>query len=153
MLFRSLLHHDLREMRPARHPAAARFRLFDRDVEAQLAQPDGQPLVAFAARGLQLQHPFAERAEPVRAQEIAQQVCRMIVQVRGKLDAANEFDARPCRGVARLVITGKSIVIGDPEAVHTGPHSFSDQLFGRTTAVGFIGVGVQIDHGNPSVPV
>ena len=48
----ALLHHDLGEVRAPGHAAAARFGLFQRDVEAQFLQAGDQAHVAVAPRRL-----------------------------------------------------------------------------------------------------
>ncbi len=147
-------------MGPARHAAPARLGFLKRDVETQFLQAGHQPRIPVAARRLLVQHPRAEIVEAVIfqavvVQEVAQQVHRMSVQFGGEFDSANQFHSGLRGGSARLIVAFESIVVRDAERSHAGANRLLNQLTGRTGAVGFVSVRVQIDQRkpDPNVPV
>ena len=93
----ALLHHQLREMRAARHAAAARLGFFQRDIETQFLQPGSQPDVPVTPRGLQFQNPGTEFRQASFIEEISEQMHGLPVEFGGELDAADRIDAG-CRG-------------------------------------------------------
>ena len=80
-------------MRAPGHAAAARLGLGERDVEAEFLQTGDQAHVAVAARRLLAGDPVAELVQILFAEEISQQVDGVAVQLGGKLDAADQFEA------------------------------------------------------------
>ena len=65
---------------------------------------------------------------------------------RGKLDTADQFQARFGGRRQRLVVSLESIVIRYAEDGHPGAMGFRHQLRGRASAVGFVSVRVEIDQ-------
>ena len=62
------------------------------------------------------------------AEKISQQVDRVAVQLGGKLDAADQFEAG-CGGQRnRLIVALERVVIGDAESGHAGANGFADQV-------------------------
>ena len=141
---------QLREMRTSRHPPAARLYFVERNIQAEIPEPSHQPHIAVAARCLQIADPFSKNVEAVRVeewvQEIAQQVHRMTVQLSRELDSAHQFQSRLSRQGQSLVISGKRIVVGDPQGADPGAPRLVHQLRRRIGSVGRRGVRVQINH-------
>ncbi len=71
---------------------------------------------------------------------------RVTVQLGGKFDAADQFDTRLGGRRQRLVVPLERIVIGDAERGYPGANCLRHQLRGRTSAVGFVSVRVEIDQ-------
>ena len=142
----ALLDQDLGEVRAARHAAAARLGLCERDIEAELLQAGDQAHVAVAARRLLAGDPMAELVQILVAEEISQQVGGVAVQLGGKFDAADQFEARLGGHRQRLVVSLEGIVVRDAERGYAGANRLRHQLRGRTSAVGFVSVRVEIDQ-------
>ena len=142
----ALLDQDLGEVRASGHAAAARLGLCERDVEAELLKAGDQAHVAVSARRLLAGDPIAELVQIFVAEEISQQVRGVAVQLGGKFDAADQFEARLGGHRQRLIVALERIVIRDAERGHPGANRFRHQLRGRTGAVGFVSVRVEIDQ-------
>ena len=71
----------------------------------------------------------------------------MAVQLGGKLDAANQFEAGFGRHRNRLIVSFEGVVVGDAEDRYPGAKGFRHKLRGRTAAVRFVSVRVEIDQG------
>ena len=65
---------------------------------------------------------------------------------RGDLDAAHQIQSRGARQRLRAIVTGKGIVIRDPQRFETHRHRLVDKLRRRSGPVRFVGVGVQVDQ-------
>ena len=70
----------------------------------------------------------------------------MAMQLGGKFDAADQFEARLGGRRQRLVVSLEGIVVRDAERGYAGANRLRDQLRGRTGAVGFVSVRVEIDQ-------
>ena len=64
------------------------------------------------------------------------------MQLRGKLNAANQFDSGIARRGPGQIVSGKGIVVGNSQNFHASAESFVYKLLRRRGAVGFIGVGM-----------
>ena len=70
----------------------------------------------------------------------------MAVQLGGKLDAADQLEAGFGGQRHRLIVAFEGVVVGDAEDGDPGAKGFCYQLRGRTSAVGFVSVRVEIDQ-------
>src|SRR5262249_51891360 len=103
----------------------------------------------------QIQDPLAKIRKTAGFEKVSQQMDRMAVELGGQLDSTNQVEARRLRGAGRLVVAPKRVMVGDSEDPHAAAHRLLNQLGGRTGAVRFIRMRVQIDQSesDPSFPV
>ena len=64
----------------------------------------------------------------------------MAVQLGGKLDAADQFEARFGGQRYGLIVAFQGVVVGDAEGRYPGAKGFRHELRRRTTAVRFVSV-------------
>ena len=70
----------------------------------------------------------------------------MSVQFSGKLDPADQVEALVGGYRQRLIVPLERVVIGDAEDGYAGTKGLRHKLRGRTTAVRFVSVRVEIDQ-------
>ena len=111
-----------------------------------VAETGDESDVAVATRGLLAENPVAELVQVLFVEEISQQVDRVAMELGGKLNTADQFEASVASDGECLVVTLESIVIGDAESGYAGATRFRHQLRGRTTSIRFVRVRVEIDQ-------
>src|SRR5579871_3501875 len=63
-----------------------------------------------------------------------------------QFNAAHQVEPRGARGLHRLIVAGEGVVIGDSQGFQTDCTRTIHQFQWRAGSIGFVGVGVQVDH-------